>query len=285
MIAVTGGTGQLGQRVIDALLKKMAAADIVALVRNPSKAAGLKAQGVTVRQGDYNDPVSLQLAFAGAQKLLLISAGEPAERVRQHENAVRAAKAAGVQLIAYTSILHADTSPVSLAEDHRATEALLKASGAPYVLLRNGWYTENYLEALPIALQHGAFLGCVGDGRLTTATRTDYAEAAAAVMVSDEDQSGITYELAGDQSYTLSDLAAEVARQSGKVVTYRNLSEESYLQALVESRLPVEVAQMLVGFDVAAKQGALFDDSQTLSRLIRRATTSLERAVADALGG
>ncbi|MEO5757041.1 MAG: SDR family oxidoreductase [Mesorhizobium sp.] len=285
MIAVTGGTGQLGRLVIDALLKRMAAVDIVAMVRDPARADALQAQGVTLRQGDYNDLGSLESAFAGAQKLLLISAGEPVERVRQHENAIRAAKAAGVQLIAYTSILHADVSAISLAGDHRATEALLKASGVPYVLLRNGWYTENYLEALPMALQHGAFFGCAGDGRLATASRSDYAEAAAVVMSSPEDHSGATYELAGDQPYTLSNLAAEVARQSGKAITYRNLSEESYRQALLGSGLPDEVAQMLVGFDVATGQGALFDDSRTLSRLIRRPTTSLERAVADALKG
>jgi NAD(P)H dehydrogenase (quinone) len=193
------------------------------------------------------------------------------------------AKKAGVELIAYTSLLQADTSTLEVAGDHRATETLLKTSGMPYALLRNGWYTENYLGALPMALAYGAFIGCAGGARLATASRVDYAEAAAAVLTSAVDQSGKIYELAGDESYTLADLAAEVARRTGKAIVYRNISQGEYREALIRAGLPERVASMLVGFDIAAAKGDLFDDRHSLSSLIGRPTTSLRVAVADAL--
>ncbi|UTD25753.1 SDR family oxidoreductase [Bradyrhizobium sp. WD16] len=283
MIAVTGATGQLGQLVIDALLKTTPAAQIVALVRDPGKAGGLAAKGVVTRQADYDDAAGLERALAGIDKLLLISSSAVGQRVHQHQNVIGAAKKAGVGLIAYTSLLHAETSPMGLAAEHRATEALLKASGVPYVLLRNSWYTENYLASIPAALQHGAFIGSAGEGRIASAPRRDYAEAAAAVLTSAADQSGKVYELSGDDSYTLADLAAEVALQTGKPIIYQNLPEAAFRGALIGAGLPEPVATMLAESDVGASRGGLFDDSHTLSRLIGRPTTSLKTAVAEAL--
>lgn len=283
MIAVTGATGQLGQLVIDALLKTTPAAQIVALVRDPGKAGGLAAKGVVTRQADYDDAAGLERALAGIDKLLLISSSAVGQRVHQHQNVIGAAKKAGVGLIAYTSLLHAETSPMGLAAEHRATEALLKASGVPYVLLRNSWYTENYLASVPAALQHGAFIGSAGEGRIASAPRRDYAEAAAAVLTSAADQSGKVYELSGDDSYTLADLAAEVALQTGKPIIYQNLPEAAFRGALIGAGLPEPVATMLAESDVGASRGGLFDDSHTLSRLIGRPTTSLKTAVAEAL--
>ncbi|MDR6491564.1 SDR family oxidoreductase [Paraburkholderia sp. 22099] len=284
MIAVTGATGQLGKLVIDALLKTVPAAEIVAVVRSPARADVLKANGVTVRQGDYDNAQCLERAFAGVDKLLLISSADTGERVHQHRNVIDATNKDKVGLIAYTSLLHADSSPLGLAAAHRETEAMLKASGLPYVLLRNGWYTENYLASLSSALQRNAFIGCAGNGRIASATRRDYAEAAAAVLTS-AGQAGKVYELAGDEPYTLAELAAEVARQTGGSIGYTNLPEGEFRAALIRAGLAEPVANKLVEYDVAASKGALHDDSHSLSRLIGRSTTSLYDAVAQALKG
>ncbi|KAF1020805.1 MAG: Quinone oxidoreductase 2 [Paracidovorax wautersii] len=182
-IAVTGATGQLGRLVIADLLKKgVPAASLVAVVRNPAKAQDLAAQGVQVRAGDYGQPAALAAALQGVDKLLLISSSEVGQRAAQHRTVIEAARQAGVKLIAYTSVLHADTSPLALAQEHKDTEALLRESGLPHVLLRNGWYTENYAAGIPAALQHGAVLGAAGTGRIASAARQDYAEAAAVVL-------------------------------------------------------------------------------------------------------
>jgi len=282
MIVVTGATGQLGRLVIKALLKTQSASEIVAAVRSPEKAADLAALGVQVRRADYNEPATLDAAFKGADKLLLISSSELGQRTVQHRAAIDAAKRNGVQLIGYTSVLHADTSPLELADEHRETEAALRASGVPFVLLRNGWYTENYTRSLAPALEHGAILGSAGDGKIASAARADYAEAAALVMTRDA-QAGRVYELAGDSAYTLADLAAEVTRQSGKKVEYRNLSETEYKAALVSVGLPEVVAALLSDSDTGASKGALFDNSHQLSQLLGRPTTPLATVVAEAL--
>jgi NAD(P)H dehydrogenase (quinone) len=260
MIVVTGATGQLGRLVIKALLKTQPASDIVAAVRSPEKAADLAALGVQVRRADYNEPATLDTAFKGADKVLLISSSELGRRAVQHRAAINAAKRNGVQLIGYTSVLRADTSPLGLADEHRETEGALRASGVPFVLLRNGWYTENYLRSLAAALEHGAILGSADDGKIASAARADYAEAAALVMTRDA-QAGRVYELAGDSAYTLTELAAEVTRQSGKKVEYQNLSEADYKAALVGVGLPEVVAALLSDSDAAASKGALFDDA------------------------
>lgn len=278
MIAITGASGQLGRLVIEALLKKLPATEIVAAVRNPDRVADLAARGVHVRHADYNQPATLEAAFRGVDKLLLVSSSEVGSRLPQHHAVIEAASRAGVKLIAYTSLLHADTSPLGLAAEHKATEALLKDSGVPFVLLRNGWYSENYLASVPTALQFGALIGSAGDGRIASAARADYAAAAAAVLTADN-QAGRVYELAGDTSYSLAELAAEVARQSGQPVVYQNLPEAEFKAALVGAGLPDGFAGLLAESDAGAAQGALFDDSHQLSQLIGRPTTPIAEQI------
>lgn len=278
MIAITGATGQLGQHVIENLLKTVPASQIVAIVRNPAKAATLSLQGITVRQADYTDEAAFTTALQGIDKLLLISSSEVGQRTPQHRNVINAAKSARVKFIAYTSLLHADTSPLGLADEHVATEKMLAESGLNYALLRNGWYSENYLASAPAALEHGVFIGAAGDGKIAAATRADYA-AAAARVISEEGHAGKIYELAGDEGWTLSQLAAELAQQSGKKVVYQNLSEADFAAALKGFGLPAGLAEMLADSDVGASKGGLFDDSHTLSTLIKRPTTSLAESV------
>ena len=278
MIAITGATGQLGQHVIESLLKTVPASQIVAIVRNPAKATALSQQGITVRQADYSDEAALTAALQGIDKLLLISSSEVGQRASQHRNVINAAKAAHVKFIAYTSLLHADTSPLGLADEHVATEKMLSESGIAYALLRNGWYTENYLASAPAALEHGVFIGAAGEGKIASATRADYA-AAAARVISEDGHAGKTYELAGDAGWTLSQLAAELAKQSGKKVVYQNLSEADFAAALKGIGLPAGLADMLADSDTGASKGGLFDDSHTLSKLIGRPTTSLADSV------
>ena len=278
MIAITGATGQLGQHVIESLLKTVPASQIVAIVRNPAKATALSQQGITVRQADYSDEAAFTTALQGIDKLLLISSSEVGQRAPQHRNVINAAKAAHVKFIAYTSLLHADTSPLGLADEHVATEQMLAESGIAYALLRNGWYTENYLASAPAALEHGVFIGAADEGKIASATRADYA-AAAARVISEDGHAGKTYELAGDAGWTLSQLAAELAKQSGKKVVYQNLSEADFAAALKGVGLPAGLADMLADSDTGASKGGLFDDSHTLSKLIGRPTTSLSDSV------
>ncbi|MEN4887110.1 SDR family oxidoreductase [Enterobacter ludwigii] len=278
MIAITGATGQLGQLVIEQLLNTVPANQIVAIVRNPAKAEALSQQGITVRQGDYADESTMTSALKGVEKLLLISSSEVGQRATQHQNVINAAKAAGVKFIAYTSLLHADKSPLGLHVEHVATEKALAESGIPYALLRNGWYTENYLASAPPALEHGVFIGAAGEGKIASTTRADYA-AAAARVISGDGHAGNVYELAGDHAWTLSELAAELSKQSGKNVTYQNMSEADFAAALKGVGLPAGLADMLADSDVGASKGGLFDDSHTLSKLIGRPTTPLSESI------
>ena len=284
MYAVTGATGQLGQLVIDRLLEKVPADRIVAAARRPDAADALRARGVEVREADYDRPDTLAAAFAGVDKLLLISSSEVGKRGPQHRAAISAAKAAGVGLIAYTSVINADSSPLDLAAEHRDTEAALAEAGVPHVLLRNGWYSENHLAGVATALEHGALLGSAGGGRIASAARADYADAAAVVLLAD-DQAGRTYELAGDEDWSLPELAAEIAVQAGKPVDYRDLAEQAYADLLKQAGLPASLAELLADSDVGAGEGALANDSGDLSRLIGRPTTPIARSVAVALAG
>ena len=278
MIAITGATGQLGQHVIANLLNTTAANQLVAVVRNPAKAEALSQNGIVVRQADYGDEAALTKALQGVDKLLIISSSEVGQRAPQHRNIINAAKAAGVKFIAYTSLLHADKSPLGLHVEHVETEKMLADSGIPYALLRNGWYTENYLASAPAALEHGVFIGAAGEGKIASATRADYATAAARV-IAEEDHAGKVYELAGDHGWTLGELAAELAKQSGKKVVYQNLSQADFAAALKSVGLPAGLADMLADSDVGASKGGLFDDSHTLSKLIGRPTTPLAESV------
>ena len=254
-------------------------------MRDPAKVDHFAALGVQVRQADYDQPHSLERAFAGAEKVLLISSSEVGKRAPQHRAAIAAACKAGVQLLAYTSLLHADRSPLGLAGEHRDTEAALADSGVPHVLLRNGWYSENYTAGVPVALQLGALYGCAGEGRIASAGRADYAAAAVAVLTAEQAQAGRVYELAGDTSYSLAELAAEISRQTGKSIPYKDLPQADYQAALQGAGLPDWLAAMLADSDAGARRGALFDEGRQLGRLIGRPTLSLADAVAQQLRG
>lgn len=282
-LLVTGASGQLGRLVVDQLLATVPAGRITAIARSREAAAALAARGVQARIADYDRPDTLDAALAGVDRVLLVSSNELGRRVAQHRNVIEAAMRAGAGLLAYTSVLHADTSPLGLAGEHRDTEALLRTSGLPFVVLRNGWYTENYAASIPAALAHGALIGSAGEGRVASAARADYAAAAAAVLTASRDLAGCTFELAGDDAYSLADLAAEVARQSGRPVGYTDLPEADYRAALIGAGLPEALASLLADSDRAASKGALFDDSHQLSALIGRPTTPMPATVAQAL--
>jgi NAD(P)H dehydrogenase (quinone) len=282
MFAITGASGQLGRLVIEELITYVEAEKLVAVVRNPAKVTDLAQSGVEVRSADYNDQTALTTAFAGVEKLLLISSSEVGQRVAQHRQVIEAAKQAGVKLIAYTSLLHATDSPLALAAEHIVTEQLLADSGIPFVLLRNGWYTENYLASLPPALEHGVFIGSAGDGKISAAPRADYAAAAAKVLTLDN-QGGKVYELAGDEAWTLTELAAEVAQQTSTALRYQNLSETDFQAALLNAGLPEGLAAVLADSDTGASKAGLFDDKRQLSQLIGRPTVPLSVSVKEAL--
>jgi NAD(P)H dehydrogenase (quinone) len=278
-IAITGATGQLGRLVIAGLLAKRDADSIVALARSPAKAADL---GVPARPFDYAAPDTLAPALAGVKTLLLISSSEVGQREAQHRNVIDAARAAGVGHIVYSSLLHADRSPISLAAEHRQTEAMLAASGLAVTILRNGWYMENYTAALPMALANGAMVGSAGQGRLSLATRADYAAAAVAVLTG-QGHAGRTYDLAGDDAVTLADIAAEVSRQTGRSIPYHDLPQADFAAILRQAGVPPLFAEGAAAWDVDASKGALFDDGRQLSALIGRPTTPLSKVVAAAI--
>ena len=280
--AVTGASGQLGKLVLDELLQKVDAGDVVALVRDPARLSDYAAKGVQVRQADYDDPASLDAALEGVDRVLLISGNAVGQRERQHGNVIDAAKKNGVSYLAYTSILNAQKSKLALAPEHVATENLLAQSGLDYDLLRNGWYSENYTGALQPAIEHGAIYGASGDGRLSTASRADLAAGAAAALVSGK--GGDVYELAGDQSWTMGEFAQEVSRQSGKTVEYVDQSESDYARTLEGAGLPPPVAAMLASTSTLSGQGELENDSKDLSRLSGRPTTPIGATIARALG-
>lgn len=277
VIAITGATGQLGRLAIAAL--KARGAQPIALARDTTKAAGL---GVESRAFDYTsaDPAALN----GVDTLVLISSNDFNDRVGQHRRAIAAMQAAGVRRILYTSILKGDASPMILAQDHIATEPAVRDSGIPATILRNGWYTENYTGALGAAIQHGAMIGAAGDGRVSSAARKDYADAIA-VAALDASHADKTYELAGDTAHTGAEFAAAVVTASGKPVAYVSMPQSEYAKALQGFGLPEGFAMVLADSDACAANGALFDDSRTLSRLIGRPTTSMSTTISAALLG
>ena len=283
MIVVTGATGQLGRLVISQLIDAgVPASSLVAAVRSPAKATDLAARGVQVREADYTRPATLARAFQGAQRVLLISSSELGQRLAQHRAVIEAAREARVGQLVYTSLLHADTSPLGLAGEHRATEALIVASGLPHVLLRNGWYTENHLASIGPALQHGVYLGAAGAGRIASATRADYAAAAAAVLQQPVGANR-TIELAGDRAHTLAELVDELNRQTGRTLRYQDLRPADFEAALVAAGLPAALAALLADSDAGAADGALFDEGRQLGALIGRPTTPLSVAMQAAL--
>lgn len=276
---ITGATGSLGRLVVEALLdQNVPAGQIVATGRDLAKIADLAERGVQVRPVDYKDPQSLRQAFKGAEKVLLISGSEVGQRIEQHRNAINAAKEAGAALIAYTSVANADNTGMQLAAEHQATEEVLRASGVPFTLLRNGWYLENYTGQLAVHLQHGAVLGSAGQGKVSAAARADYAQAAAAVLLK-EGQAGKVYELGGDQAFTLNDLAAEITAVTGQPVRYQDLPAEQYAKVLQDAGLPEAYAAILADSDLGIARGDLLVTGSDLSSLIGRPTTPLREAV------
>lgn len=283
MIAVTGSTGHLGRLVIDQLLGKgVEAGKIIALARNLGKASPLAQRGVQVRRADYELPETLGPALRGVNKLLLISSSEVGRRLPQHRNLIEAAASAGVELLVYTSLLNAPGSGMVLAGEHAASEELIRASGIPFVFLRNGWYLENYTENLAPALEHGVLPGSGEEGRVSAATRADYAAAAVAVLTG-EGHVGKAYELGGAPAFTLPELAALIASASGKPVEYRNLPEDAYAEALTGAGVPEPFARVLADSDRGIARGELYTDSDALARLIGREPTSPSEAIAAAL--
>lgn len=283
MYAVTGATGQLGRLVIASLLARVSPDNIVALARDPSKASDLEARGVQVRHFDYDAPEQMARAIAGATRLLFISSDTPTNRVRQHRAVLDAVRRLPVELIAYTSIVHANTNPISLAESHRATERMIAESGLRYAILRNSWYIENYLIGADAAIEHGVLLGSTGNGRISAATRADYAEAAAIVLTGPLGANR-TYELAGDESFTLSDVASALGEASGRSVVYQDLPATDYRDALVRAGVPAGFAAELAEYSAKAAGSILADDTRTLSSLIGRPTATLRDTMRAAFG-
>ncbi|MXO65179.1 SDR family oxidoreductase [Altericroceibacterium endophyticum] len=281
LYGVTGATGQLGQLVLDEMLTKVEPEDIVAFARDPGKLADYAAKGVTVRAADYDAPETLLTAFEGIDRLLLISGSALGERPRQHQAVIDAAKQTGVSYMAYTSILHADETPIKLGAEHRATEQSLAESGLTYDLLRNGWYNENYVRSLPQEIEAGVIAGAAGQGKISSASRADLAAGAAEVLVNGK--GGDIYELAGDEAWTMDDLAAEVSRQSGKTVVYKNMSEEEFAKAVEAAGMPDFIAKVIANSNYSTSKNALYDNSRTLSTLTGRPTTPISETVAKAL--
>jgi NAD(P)H dehydrogenase (quinone) len=282
-LVVTGASGHLGRLTVQALLDRGVAPDrIVAAARTPELLDDLAGRGVDVRRADYDDPQSLKEAFAGVDRVLLISSSTVGGRIDQHRNVVEAAREAAVELIAYTSIPRADSTTMLLAADHAATEQLIVESGLPHVFLRNSWYVENYTEQLATTLEHKAVLGSAGDGRVSAASRADYAAAAAAVLAGDGPRN-LAYELGGDAAFSLAEYAATVSQVTGEQVTYVDQSPADY-QAFLESvGVPAPMPRILADADVALSRGDLLVESGDLGRLIGRPTTSLVSAVRAAL--
>lgn len=279
-IVVTAATGHLGNLVIDELLQRVPAGQVVAVARNAEKAAPIADRGVEVRIADYNDPDALAKAFGAGDTVLLISGLEP-NRLDQHKSIIAIAKDAGVARIAYTSVLGGPEADFDLAADHRATEQAILDSGLPYTFLRNGWYNEVYTDQIPVQLANGV-VGSAGDGRIGSAARRDYAAAAAVVLTGDGHEKK-AYELNGDAAWTLTEYAAELAKQSGQDVAYSNLSTADHVQVLVGAGLPEPVAQLFAGVDAAIERGLLAGRGDDLARLIGRPTTPIADSIAAAL--
>ncbi|MFC5940036.1 SDR family oxidoreductase [Micromonospora harpali] len=276
-IVVTGATGHLGQLIVAALLRRgVPAGEIVALGRDAGKLADLAGHGVNTRQVDYTDPESLRTAFAGADKLMFVSGSEVGQRATQHHNVVAAAREAGVGLIVYTSIANADRSGMVLAGEHLATEREITASGLPYVILRNGWYLENYTGQLSTYLQFGV-TGAAGDGRVSAATRADFAGAAAAALAGAAETNRV-YELGG-AAFTLTELAEEVSRQTGRAVGYTDLPAEKFTEVLVSAGVPEGFAAVLADSDLGLARGELYVEGDDLAKLIGREPTTLAEAL------
>uniref|UniRef100_A0AAU3GYG0 NmrA family NAD(P)-binding protein n=1 Tax=Streptomyces sp. NBC_01401 TaxID=2903854 RepID=A0AAU3GYG0_9ACTN len=282
-IVVTAASGQLGRLTVEALLARgVPASGIVATSRDVTRIKDFADRGVVVRRADFAEPDGLPAAFEGADKLLLISTTTVGERVANHRRAIDAAVVAGVSSVAYTSMLRADTSTTALSSSHHTTEQYLRER-VPGVMLRNGWYLENYTAQLPQVLSGGTVVGAAGQGRISAATRADYADAAAVVLTTDG-HTGKVYELGADEAFTLTGLAAAISAAAGKRIDYTDLPADELARVLTGAGVPDELVHVLVDADLAMGRGEFFTDSGDLRRLIGRPTTTLAEAVAAALG-
>ncbi|MFK4759307.1 SDR family oxidoreductase [Microbacterium sp. ZW T5_45] len=271
-ILVTGASGHLGRLIVESLLERGASADqVVAGARDVAKVADL---GVRTARLDYTDPSSVAAALDGVDSVVLVSSSEVGQRFAQHKAVIDAAVAAGVTKFVYTSAPKATTSDLVLAPEHKATEEAITASGLPSVILRNNWYTENYVRDLAVAKETGVLAAGVGDGRVASASRKDFADAAAVVLLEDG-HVGEVYELGGDVAWTYSDLAAAFTELAGREVVYTPLTAEQQLAALQEAGLDEGTAGFVVALDAGIRAGALADTDGTLARLIGRPTTPL----------
>lgn len=280
MIVVTGATGHLGKLVVEGLLERLPADQVVAAVRTPEKAADLAERGVEVRRADYTDPASLDTALKGADKVLLVSGSEVGQRVAQHQAVIEAAKQAGVRHFVYTSASKATTSKLAVAPEHKATEELIEASGLTATILRNNWYNENYVETIKQAARTGSFVGSAGDGRVASATRADYAAAAVAVLTG-EGHEGKIYELAGDVAWSNAELAAEIGKATGREISYVDLPGDEHAKVLTQAGLPEPLIGFLVAIDGDIKDGLLAETTPDLHTLIGRPTTPIGVTVAE----
>lgn len=282
MILITGANGQLGRLVIEKLLQDIPAKMIVAAVRHPEKAHDLMQRGVIVRQADYDQPHLWPSALKGVFKVLIISSPDIGGRAKQAKAVIDAVKNSdSIKLVAYTSMLRASTSQVPYASEDREIEQMISETGLPSVFLRHSWYTENYLMDVRSTLQYGALYGCAKDGKISGASRLDYAEAAAAVLTLKSVKP--IYELSGDSSFTLKDVANELANQSGKNVDYVDLPEQEYQSLLMSYGLPEGIAATLAMADTGAANGDVYSESRDLAELIGRGTTPLSKVVSQAL--
>jgi NAD(P)H dehydrogenase (quinone) len=280
-VVVTGATGHLGHHVVESLLERgVPAAEITATGRSTDKLADLAARGVTVVASDYTDPASLDAAFAGADKVLIVSSNDFDDRAGQHRNAIDAAVRAGVGHVVYTSGPKATTSSMLLMADHKATEEHLTASGVTSTVLRNGWYVENYTAQVPTYLEHG-MVGSAGDGRVSLALRRELADAAAAVLTG-EGHEGRVYELGGD-AVTLTELAAIISDVTGKPVSYTDVPIATFAGILVGAGVPEAVAGIFADVDRSISEGELDVDPTDLAALLGRPATPAADAIKIAL--
>lgn len=282
-IVVTGATGHLGRLVVEHLLADGVSADqVVATGRRTERLADLAERGVRVATADFARPETLAAAFDGAEVVLLVSGSEVGQRVEQHRTAIEAAKAAGVRRVVYTSAPQADTTALVLAPEHKATEEILRASGVTFTILRNGWYTENYVGDVQRAGETGEITGAFGDGRVASAPRDDFA-AAAAVVLRTEGHDDAVYELSGDEAWGFTDLAAAASELLGREVTYRPVSAERRRADLAAAGLDEGTVGFVVALEENTRDGLLAATPGDLSRLIGRPTTPLTDALRTAL--
>ncbi|PBQ24898.1 NAD(P)-dependent oxidoreductase [Levilactobacillus brevis] len=281
-IAISAATGHFGQLAIQELLKTVAAGDIVAVVRNREKGQRLLPAGITVRQADYTDEVAMTTALAGIDRLLFISSvpGGPVSRQQQHANVVKAAQAAGVSYVAYTSFAKADTAQSPLSKDHVATEALLKASGLQVSFLRNAWYLENELSYLQAGAQGQDSVYVAGDGRIGFALEREYAEAAAKVMTTPVPKP--VYEFAGTP-VTYAELAATLQTVTGQAVTFKAVSDDTYRQDMREAGVAPELVEVLLSMQIMMRAGELDVTSSDLADVLGRPVTPLATAIREIL--